>query len=61
MEVIFKMIITFGKYENKDIEDLPSSYLEWCLENFKEENEIYLVMDKEYQFREKTNSHFEED
>ena len=55
------MIMPFGKYKNKDLEEIPSNYLEWCLDTFEDEDELYLEIDKEYQFREKTNTHFEED
>ena len=32
-------IVTFGKYKGKEISEVPSSYLDWCLETFKEEDD----------------------
>ncbi len=52
-------IIQFGKYEGKALSDIPSGYLKWFLDNAKVENETYIEIDKEYQFREKHNNHWE--
>ena len=59
------MKMPFGKYKGGPIEDLPSSYLKWLTENIndkeKGENSVYSNADEEYRFREKYNSHFEDD
>jgi len=31
-----KWIITFGKYKNYCLKEVPTHYLEWVLENFKD-------------------------
>jgi hypothetical protein len=54
----------FGKYRDREIESLPSSYLKWLAENMDEKNprnrQICLAADREYQWREKMGQHFEE-
>ena len=59
------MKMPYGKFKGQDIEKLPSGYLKWVAENFDESRAqgkaICLEADKEYQFREKTGTHFYED
>ena len=50
------MIMPWGKYVNKDIEDLPSSYLKWLAENC-DDDEIAEAADEEYRWRETHNQH----
>jgi len=58
------MIMPYGKFKGKPIEELPSSYLRWMAENindeYKKEESICLAADKEYQYREKNGMHFED-
>jgi uncharacterized protein (DUF3820 family) len=49
----------FGKYEDQDIEDVPSSYLLWLAEECDRED-VRRAADKEHIFREKHDTHFEE-
>jgi len=56
--------MAFGKYKGKDIEDIPSSYLKWLLEQ-NWFNEVYYKdmiepIEIELRFRDKFNTHFEE-
>ena len=59
------MKMPYGKFKDCEIEDLPSGYLRWIAENWTEDtpkNErICTVADLEYQEREKTGTHFEDD
>lgn len=48
----------FGKHKGKLIVDIPSNYLLWAAEHLEQED-ICQACDKEWQFREKFNSHFE--
>jgi len=52
-----------GKFYGLDIEDIPSSYLRWVAENWKErtaqDKAVCAAADKEWSFREKTGTHFE--
>ena len=50
----------FGKYKGKLIVDICSSYLLWAAE-YIEQEEICLACDKEWQWREKNNMHFEQE
>lgn len=60
-----KMKMPYGKYKGKSIKDLPSSYLKWIAENWKEDTKnnkkICMTADKEWHFRQKYNQHFEEE
>ncbi len=51
----------YGKFKGKILSDIPSSYLKWFLDNVKQEDTLYIEIDKEYQFREKYNNHWNED
>lgn len=55
------MRMPFGKYAGEDIEDVPSKYLKWFLENIDPETtfleSIVEEVDKEYKWREKYNEH----
>jgi hypothetical protein len=49
----------YGAFKDKIMEKIPSGYLLWVAENFKDEK-ICCAADKEWQWREKYNQHFEE-
>lgn len=53
-----------GKFKGKDIELLPSSYLKWVAENWKEmtpqDKAICEAADKEWRYREFHGMHFED-
>lgn len=55
-----KLIIPFGIYRDKEIEDIPSDYLNWLARSCDNEK-ITIEANKEYQFREKYNRHFWKD
>lgn len=58
------MIMTFGKFQGYEIEDIPSSYLFWFAENIDPKNkhveELIKACDSEYWYRDKYDCHFEE-
>lgn len=54
------MKMPWGKHKGKDIEDVPSDYLQWVAENSENER-LAVAADEEWDFREKTNSHIYED
>lgn len=58
------MLMPYGKFKGKPIEELPSSYLRWLAENindeYKKDESLCLAADKEYQYREKNGCHFED-
>ena len=39
-------ILTFGKYEGEDIEEVPDSYLEWVVANFDKGRWLHLAEDE---------------
>ena len=47
----------YGAYKGKPMHDIPSGYLRWVAENFKDER-ICKAADDEYQYREKYNTHW---
>lgn len=51
------MIMPWGRYQNTDLEDIPSSYLRWLSENC-DDDEICQAADEEYQWREDNKGHF---
>jgi hypothetical protein len=54
------MIMPWGRYKGKDMEDMPSSYLRWLSDNC-DDNKIRKEAEDEYNFREKWNTHIWED
>lgn len=50
----------FGKYRGKEIEDIPSEYLNWLAAGCDNE-EVATAADEEYQYREKYNCHIWKD
>lgn len=57
------MKMPFGKFKNCDIEEIPSSYLNWIMENLEIKSErdekLLLACEEEYFWRKKFNCHFE--
>ena len=54
------MKMPFGKFKNRDIDDLPSDYLKWVAGHVDDEN-ICCAADEEYQYRTDNNIHWYED
>lgn len=57
METTKHMIMPSGKFRGKDMSEIPSPYLRWVAENWKED-EIAEAADKEYAYREIWGKHF---
>jgi uncharacterized protein (DUF3820 family) len=58
------MKITFGKHKGEDIADVPTSYLDWLLEEYDPKNEyeerfLDAVL-RESQWRDDHDGHFED-
>jgi hypothetical protein len=57
--------LPFGRYKGKPIHEVPSSYLLWAAENWNEDRPFVAAVvkacDDEWQYREKTNTHIEDD
>ena len=54
-----KLVMPVGRYKDKEMVDIPSSYLKWIAENFRN-GRICYAADEEFQLREKFNNHWEE-
>lgn len=52
------MKMPWGKHEGTEIEDIPSSYLMWLMENCDDE-EIVGAAEEEYEYRDDEDEHFE--
>lgn len=56
------MHMPFGKFAGEDIEDIPSDYLRWFIDNIDADSsfleEVINACDDEYNFREKHREHF---
>lgn len=54
------MKMPFGKYVNKDMEDIPSSYLRWLIDDLDEQKNADLIeaADEELAFRDAHGGHF---
>ena len=59
------MLMPCGAHKGKEIELLPSRYLRWVAENWKEvtprDKAICQAADQEWQFREKMGCHFNDE
>jgi len=53
------MEMPYGKFRGCDVDDLPSGYLKWVAENFKDDI-IASKADREWQERERFGTHREE-
>jgi len=73
--LLYKIHMKYGKYRSYAIEDIPSSYLEWMLENIndcirlenamndglKYHDENYkIAVEKELDYRDRVNGHIYE-
>ena len=50
----------FGKHKDKPFTSIPSEYLHWVAEEF-DDDRVATAADKEWQYREKHNTHWEEE
>ncbi|HUX80268.1 MAG TPA: DUF3820 family protein [Alphaproteobacteria bacterium] len=54
----------WGKFKDKYIDEIPSSYLKYVAENWKEDTEwkteIIMECDEEWTYREKYNCHIDD-
>jgi hypothetical protein len=59
------MKLHVGTFKGKTLEEIPSSYVKFIAENWHErtqyDKELCKAADKEWKFREKNNTHFEEE
>ena len=51
------VVMPAGIFKGKQMHQIPSGYLKWIAENWKEEN-ICIAADEEFQYREKYGGHF---
>ena len=51
------MILPWGKFKGKDLEDIPSGYLKWLSENC-EDDEIANAAYEEYEWRSNWDKHW---
>ena len=51
------VIMTYGAYAHKSMEEIPSNYLKWVSENWDDED-IRDAAEKEYEFRSLWKTHF---
>lgn len=58
------MIIPFGKHRGREVEEVPSDYLRWLMEQewFESERweELYVEVEDELETRERSYAHFYE-
>lgn len=52
------MIMPWGKYEGEDMEDIPSSYLRWIMNNV-DDQEVVEAAEAEMAYRDDHNAHLE--
>jgi hypothetical protein len=61
--IVDDFIMPYGKHKGKTFDQMPSSYLLWVAENWKEDcainKKICEEADKEWQWREKMNEHWD--
>lgn len=59
-----RMVMPWGRYRDEYIDEIPSSYLRYVAENWDEDNpykkRIVQECDDEWQWRDRTNNHFED-
>jgi len=51
------MIMTFGKFAGHYIEDIPSGYLEWVIENLYVDKKLGDAIETELDYREQMNKY----
>lgn len=56
-------VFKFGKHYGESIEDVPNTYITWCLENFYEEGwrEVVTHLNREYARRETEGIYIEDE
>lgn len=52
------MIMPFGDYKGKDLEDIPSDYLLWIIDKVTLNDELVEEAEEEYEFRSNWKTHF---
>lgn len=52
------MIMPFGNYIGKDLEEIPSDYLKWIIDKVTTNDELVQAAEEEYEFRSKWKTHF---
>jgi len=57
IEVALSVLLPYGKFKGKVLDSVPSSYLKWVAENFKNDT-IATAADVVWRWRESMNSHF---
>ena len=50
--------VTFGKHNGKTIEEIPSSYLKYIIENWDNHPDLQEAADAEYNWRTEWKCHF---
>jgi len=50
--------IPFGRYQGRQINDIPSNYLKWIIDNVENNDELVEAATEEYQFRNDYRNHF---
>lgn len=62
------MTLTFGKHRGKEIEDIPSGYLQWLLETLEDDDKfnernpgLYEAVEEEIEIRDRSDRHFYEE
>jgi len=56
---VVELRLPYGKFRGRAMHQIPSGYLKWVAESFGREN-ICVVADEEWQYREKYTEHWEE-
>jgi len=51
----------FGKYKGSTLEELPSDYMFWCIENLTSKEDIVSAMRREMSYREANDLHRDAD
>jgi len=54
------LILSFGKYKNADLEDVPSNYLKWLINNH-DDDWVVEAAEAEFKYRSDHGSHFYSD
>ena len=52
------MKMPYGAFKEKEMHEIPSGYLHWVAENFKDDK-VATAADREWQHREKHGEHWE--
>jgi len=60
IEAALSVLLPFGEFKDKVLDSVPSNYLKWVAENFKN-NTIATAADVVWSWRESMNCHFYEE